>query len=84
LRVGDGAALLIPFWFPVPGHLGIGVTADSLAEATELATSVALARGWTLDARLVEQNVQLGQLGLPEALDIGRSGVWFPVLPSAE
>jgi hypothetical protein len=33
-----------------------------------------------LDARLVEQNVQLGPLGLEEALDIGRPGVWFPVL----
>jgi hypothetical protein len=71
---------VIPFWFPVPGHLGIGVTAQSLAEATEMATSVAVGQGWTLDARLVEQNVQLGPLGLEEALDIGRPGVWFPVL----
>jgi hypothetical protein len=60
------------------------VTAESLAEATALATSLAIARGWTLDARLVEQNVQLGPLGLAEALDIGRPGVWFPVLPSVE
>ena len=72
---------MIPFWFPVPGHLGIGVTAPSLSEATELATSVAVGQGWTLDARLVEQNVQLGRVGLEEALDIGRPGVWFPVLP---
>jgi hypothetical protein len=56
------------------------VTAESLAEATEIATAVALAQGWTLDARLVEQNVQLGALGLAEALDVGRPGVWFPVL----
>ena len=71
---------MIPFWFPVPGHLGIGVTAESLAEATEMATSVAVGQGWTLDARLVEQNVRLGPLGLAEALDIRRPGVWFPVL----
>jgi len=71
---------VIPFWFPVPGHLGIGVTAPSLAEATEMATSVAVGQGWSLDARLVEQNVQLGPLGLEEALDVGRPGVWFPVL----
>ncbi|HEV7500403.1 MAG TPA: hypothetical protein VGQ33_10395 [Vicinamibacteria bacterium] len=71
---------MISFWFPVPGHLGIGVTAQSLAEATEMATSVAVGQGWTLDARLVEQNVQLGPLGLEEALDTGRPGVWFPVL----
>ena len=60
------------------------MTAPSLAEATELATSVALARGWTLDARLVEQNVELAPLGLAEALDTARPGVWFPVLPSVE
>jgi hypothetical protein len=56
------------------------VTAESLAEATALAATVAIAQGWTLDARLVEQNVQLAALGLAEALDIGRPGVWFPVL----
>ena len=60
------------------------MTADSLAEATELASAVAIAQGWTLDARLVEQNVRPGPLGLPEALDIGRPGVWFPVLRSDE
>jgi hypothetical protein len=75
---------VIPFWFPVPGHLGIGVTAQSLAEATDMATSVAVRQGWTLDARLVEQNVQLGPLGLEAALDIGRRGVWFPILTPAE
>ena len=67
----------------MPGHLGIGVTADSLAAATELASAVAVAQGWTLDARLVEQNVRLGSLGLAEALDIERPGVWFPVLPTS-
>jgi hypothetical protein len=56
------------------------VTADSLAEATELASAVAIAHGWTLDARLVEQNVRPGPLGLAEALDIAGPGVWFPVL----
>jgi len=56
------------------------VTAESLAEATELAAAVAIAQGWTLDARLVEQNVQLAALGLAEALDVRRPGVWFPVL----
>jgi hypothetical protein len=83
MRVGDGA-VLTPFWFPVPGHLGIGVTAESLAEATELAAAVAIAQGWTLDARLVEQNVELAPLGLAEALDVDRPGVWFPVLRPAE
>jgi hypothetical protein len=60
------------------------VTAESLAEATELAAAVAIAQGWTLDARLVEQNVQLAALGLEEALDVGRPGVWFPALRPGE
>jgi hypothetical protein len=60
------------------------VTAGSLAEATEMAVAVAIARGWTLDARLVEQNVELAPLGLAEALDVGRPGVWFPVLQLGE
>jgi hypothetical protein len=68
----------------VPGHAGIGVTAESLAEATALATAVAIAHGWTLDARLVEQNVQTADRGLPKGLDIGQPGVWFPVLPPAK
>ena len=56
------------------------MSAESLAEATELAAAVAIAEGWTLDARLVEQNVQLSALGLAQALDLDRPGVWFPIL----
>jgi hypothetical protein len=65
------------------------VTADSLAQATELATAVALAKGWTLDARLVEQNVQISDLDLGDAgpcVAVDGPGVWFPppapILPS--
>ena len=73
---------MMRFWFPVPGHFGIGVTADSLAKATQIATAVAVERGWTLDARLVEQNVDVRRLDadqvVPRLGDVTRSGVWFP------
>jgi len=53
-----------------------------------LATAVATTHGWTLDARLVEQNVEVGDLRLDEAvaiIDATRPGVWYPVgLPSIE
>jgi hypothetical protein len=75
---------LTRFWFPVAGHPGIGVTAGSLPEATRLATEVALARGWSLDAREVEQNVDPSRLE-PEVLgaiaDTEEPGVWFPPAP---
>jgi hypothetical protein len=70
------------FWFPVPGHLGIGVTAPSLAEATELATEAALELGWAFDPREVEQNVDPAHLDphrvLPEIVTTVERGVWFP------
>jgi hypothetical protein len=73
---------LVRFWFPVPGHIGIGVTAPSLAEATELATEVALELGWTFDPREAEQNVDPAHLDphrvLPEILNTLERGVWFP------
>ena len=60
------------------------MTAESLAAASELAAAVAIAQGWTLDARLVEQNVQPGPPGLAGALDVARPGVWYPVLRRGE
>jgi hypothetical protein len=74
-------AELIRFWFPVAGHLGIGVTAEDLPEATQMATDVALARGWSLDARDVEQNVDPAHLDprvLRESATTAGRGVWFP------
>jgi hypothetical protein len=72
---------LMRFWFPVPGHLGIGVTAESLPAATEMATEVALERGWSFDPREVEQNVDPAHLGprvLSDAVTTAERGVWFP------
>jgi hypothetical protein len=74
-------AELTRFWFPVAGHLGIGVTAEDLPEATQMATEVALDRGWSLDAREVEQNVDPAHLDprvLREIATTVDRGVWFP------
>jgi hypothetical protein len=66
----------------VPDHQGIGVTASSQAEATRLATELAVRRGWSLDPRLVEQNVDVAALvaraGLSASGDPDRPGIWFP------
>jgi hypothetical protein len=74
--------VLTPYWFPVPGHFGIGVTAPSLVEATKLATKVALDRGWAFDPRAVAQNVDVRKLDADTVLarmgDPRRAGVWFP------
>jgi hypothetical protein len=81
VRVPGGARALIRFWFPIAGHHGVGVTAPSLAEATEMAAAVGAGRGWIVDARLVEQNVDARRLDpavLSAARDLDRVGVWFP------
>lgn len=79
----DPAGALTPYWFPVPGHGGIGVTAASLAEAAELATAAAVERGWPLDPRSVQQNVDVatldGERVVPRMGDVRRRGVWFPL-----
>jgi hypothetical protein len=74
-------AELTRFWFRVPGHLGIGVTAEALPEATQMAAEVALTRGWALDAREVEQNVDPSHLDPRVVAEMGTTaerGVWFP------
>jgi hypothetical protein len=58
------------------------VTAATLAEATEIAATVAAGRKWAFDPRLVEQNVDVRALDAGEVLpylgDAARPGVWFP------
>jgi hypothetical protein len=70
------------YWFPIPGHLGIGVSAYTREHAEQLAASEARDLGWSLDLAGGLENVDLSHLdpkhvlpnlGLPTAL-----GVWFP------
>jgi hypothetical protein len=69
------------FWFPSPGHLGIGVTAFSQWEASELARGVAENLGWPLsgevvadvDIRELDQEHVIPNMGPPSY-----HGVWYP------
>jgi hypothetical protein len=70
------------FWFPVPGHLGIGVTAESLSIAVQLALDAAARLNWSLDATLVEEDVDIRALDqdhvIPNMAPPVWPGVWFP------
>jgi hypothetical protein len=72
------------FWFPVPGHLGIGVTAYSPAEAEALARDVATHMGWTFEANGVMEDVDVRQLDqnhvVPNMGPVTFHGVWYPML----
>jgi hypothetical protein len=70
------------FWCPIPGHLGIGVTAASRAEAEALASGAAAQLRWSftssnivedVDVRDLDQNHVVPNMGPPNW-----RGVWFP------
>ena len=72
------------YWFPIPGHLGIGVTATSRAEANKLAVAAAEHFGWPLavvgviedvDVRELDQNHVVPNMSPPNSW-----GIWFPRL----
>jgi hypothetical protein len=56
------SVLLRRFWFSVPGHLGIGVTAFTREEATQLALRVATTLDWQLTADTVLEDVDIREL----------------------
>jgi len=70
------------YWFPIPGHLGIGVTAYSRAEAVELATKAAVRLTWRVDPETVVENVDVRDLDqghvVPNMGVVTWRGVWFP------
>jgi len=70
------------FWFPVPGHLGIGVTAWTRAEAVALALDTAAALRWQFDAGEVVEDVDIRTLDqghvIPTMGVCSDRGVWFP------
>jgi len=70
------------YWFPVAGHLGIGVTADTLAEAVELATKAAARLTWRVDPENVIKDVDVRDLDQDHVVpNMGVAtwrGVWFP------
>jgi hypothetical protein len=70
------------YWFPIPGHLGIGVTATTLAEAIELATTAATRLTWRVDPETVIEDVDVRDLDqnhvVPNMGVATWRGVWFP------
>ena len=70
------------FWFPVPGRLGIGVTAPTLAEAREQAERVHAT--WpgaaALGAAIEDVDVSTLDAGhvIPNMRPAVWPGVWFP------
>jgi hypothetical protein len=70
------------FWLPVPGHLGIGVTARSRAEADAMAASTANRLGWpfSVDGAVEDVDIRLLDQGhvIPNMAPPNLHGVWFP------
>ena len=72
------------FWFPVAGHLGVGVTAATLAEAQRLAER-ARASCWPDAGALgpVIEDVDIRVLDqkhvVPNMRPVVWPGVWFPI-----
>ncbi len=71
------------FWFPVAGHLGVGVTAPTLSQARALAEA-ARARVWPNAPAIddVIEDVDLQTLDarhvIPNMAPAVWPGVWFP------
>ena len=79
-------AQLKRFWFVIPGHLGIGVTAFSRAEADRLAADAAERLGWPCPSGLVIEDVDVRELDqghvVPNMGPAAVRGVWYPRLHS--
>jgi len=72
------------FWFPVPGHLGIGISAHTRLEANAIATGCAKKQGWTLDVGACIEDIDLQLLDpkhvLPNVGPVVFHGIWYPPL----
>jgi hypothetical protein len=72
------------FWFPIPGHLGIGVTASTRAEAEVLAAGAAAQLCWPFVASGAVEDVDVRELDqnhvVPNMAPPNWRGVWFPRL----
>ena len=72
------------FWFELPGHRGIGVTAGTRSEAEALARSAAREMGWSTDLGQVVEDVDVRDLDqnhvVPNMGPVNFRGVWYPAL----
>jgi hypothetical protein len=72
------------FWFPIPGHMGIGVTAYTRAEAEGIAREAAASLHWDFHADGCVEDVDVRTLDqkhvIPNMGVVVRQGVWYPNL----
>jgi hypothetical protein len=72
------------FWFPIDGHLGIGVTAPSLQEAATLAEALCNKHWPGEELGVPLSDVDVGQLDqkhvVPNMGSPAVRGIWFPLL----
>lgn len=70
------------FWFSIPGHLGIGVTAYDSVEAIELASTRSRELNWAfapsqmtedVDISTLDQNHVVANMSSPSV-----RGAWYP------
>ena len=70
------------FWFAIPGHLGIGVTAPTRSGAEALARDAARSLGWALDVTVCKEDVDVRDLDqrhvVPNMGPATFPGVWYP------
>jgi hypothetical protein len=76
---------LRPFWFPIPEHLGIGVTAFDESDAVNLARLAASQLGWVIDPSNVVRDIRFADLDqnhvIPNMGVFILRGAWFPNVP---
>ena len=72
------------YWFAVPSHLGIGVTASSRSQAEALAREAARRLGWAFEGTACTEGVDVRQLDqqhvVPNMGPPNLPGVWYPRL----
>ena len=70
------------FWFPIPGRLGIGVTALGAEDARRLAGRAAMRLGWDINYETAVADVTPAALDqhhvVPNSGPMLVRGVWFP------
>ena len=70
------------YWFTVPGHIGVGVTAHSVGEAVALARDVCAQLDWPFDPGAVTEDVDVRDLDqnhiVPNIGPVNFRGVWYP------
>lgn len=72
------------YWFELPGHLGVGVTAFSVTDAETLARAACVAVGWSFQPTAALEEVDVRNLDqnhvVPNMGPVNFRGVWYPLM----